>query len=68
MTELKRIDQILAHLKRQQARGGLTYQKAVDTEILISAFERIRTRAAEDLETGHADNPALPGIVLDVFL
>ena len=60
---LKRIDRLLADLKRHYEHGGLTYGEAVLLDDMISAFERIRAvRAAEDLETiGALDTAAYHG-------
>ncbi len=63
MNTVSNLDEILATLRAQLTRGGLTYQRAVDVEYLISTFERMRaTRIADDLESGQSDTPALPQI------
>ncbi len=58
MSELKRIDQILAQLKRRQARGGMEYCEAVDVEALIAAFDHIRSVVTREVDPN--DCPDLP--------
>ncbi len=63
MSTISHLDEILTTLLTQLACGGLTYQRAVDVEYLVSAFERIRaTRIADDLESLQSDTPVLPQI------
>ncbi len=45
--ELKQFDQLIAHMKRQLASGGMTYVEAVIVDDLISILEDFRSRAAE---------------------
>ena len=64
MTELKRIHQLMTHLKRRLAVGGMTYNEAVTVDQLIAVFERM----AAEIEIRHPDIPAVPETALDVFL
>ena len=60
MSNVGRLDEILTTLRAQLDRGGLTYQRAVDLDYLISTFERIQAlRIAKDHETGRSDTRAL---------
>ncbi len=51
--ELKQFDQLIGHMKRQLASGGMTYVEAVIVDDLISILEDFRSRAAE--HTGARD-------------
>ncbi len=51
------LDEILTTLRAQLARGGMTYEGAVDLDYLISTFERIQAvRIAKGPETGRSDD------------
>ena len=56
MSNVDRIDQTLAYLKRRFARGDLTYAESVMVEDLIEALGEM----TEDLETGISETPLLP--------
>ncbi len=49
-TEVKKFDQLIGHMKRQLATGGITYAEAVIVDDLISILEHVRSRAAEPFE------------------
>ena len=69
MSQLKRIDQILAHLKRQQAHGGMEYQQAVNLEALIAAFRHIRAVVLRELDSSACrDLPLMSETAVDDML
>ena len=47
--ELKQFDQLIGHMKRQLADGGMTYVEAVIVDDLISILEDFRSRASEQV-------------------
>ena len=66
MSELKRIDQLIAHLRGQLARGRMSYDETVTTDDLISILDEIRLKVVEDIGTGRiSPSPETP---LDTFL
>ena len=64
MSELKRINRLMADLKRRLARGGMTYNEAVTVDHLISVFERM----AAEIETDRLDPLPLPETAIEIYL
>ena len=54
----------LADLRRQQAKGGLIYRKAVDIELLITTLERIRACISVKEPTRSSSAPASRALAL----
>ena len=57
MSEVKRIDDHVAHLRARIARGGMTYEGVVAVDELLSILTEIRARLVDDLETGRPSAP-----------
>ena len=57
MSEVKRIDDHVAHLGERLARGGMTYEDAVAVNELMSILTEIRARLVDTLETGRPSAP-----------
>ena len=58
--ELKQFDQLIGHMKRQLANGGMSYMEAVIVDDLISILEHVRSRAAENAGADHRSHWGYP--------
>ena len=58
MSELKRINRLIADLERRLAGGDMTYTEAVTVDHLISVFERMASEIETDrLAPPHPQRP-----------
>ena len=64
MSELKRINRLMADLKGRLALGGMTYNEAVTVDHLISVFERM----AAEIETDRLGPLPPPETALEIHL
>ena len=59
-TEMEQCDTLVANLKQQLARGGMSYYEAVVVDDIISILATVRSQTGEELETPDRAAPQPP--------